>query len=152
MAIIRFWDKPFRHNPWTDFERMRREMDRLSRDYTHEPYMQSRATVYPAMNISEDADNIYVQAEIPGVDPKALKISVEGETLNLEGERKAEVISEKHSFHRREIEHGSFNRAITLPNRINIDKVEAKAVDGIILITLPKAEEVKPKTISVKVA
>jgi HSP20 family protein len=107
--------------------------------------------VYPPLDISDDADNVYVRAEVPGIAGSDLQLSVEGETLVIKGERKASAADEKLSFHRREIECGSFSRAITLPTRVQTDKVQAKSVDGILTITLPKAEEVKPKQIMVKV-
>ncbi|MFC1523169.1 Hsp20/alpha crystallin family protein [Thermodesulfobacteriota bacterium] len=151
MAIIRFWDRPFTHNPWTDFEKMRREMERFARGFSREAGPQSRATVYPATNITEDDETIIVRSEVPGVSPEELNISVEGETLTIQGERRSCIIDKQHSYHRREIDCGTFSRAIPLPSRINIDTVQAIIKDGIITVVLPKADEVKPKQISVSV-
>lgn len=149
MAIIRFGDRPFFRHPWSDFERMRREMDTIFRDLAGEFPGRPGATVYPPLNISEDGNNIYVRAEIAGIKTTDLDISVEGETLTIKGERKA-CTHEKASYHRREIDCGTFRRAVTLPTRVNVQKVEASAADGILTITLPKAEEAKPRQISVK--
>lgn len=152
MAIIRF-DRPFFRSPMSDFERMRRDMNGLMRafggneDFPPVP----GGGVYPALNISDDANNVYVRAEVPGIAASDLRLAIEGETLVIKGERKACAADEKLSYHRREIECGSFSRAITLPTRVQTDKVQAKSVDGILTITLPKAEEVKPKQITVKV-
>jgi len=110
-----------------------------------------RANVYPALLISEDEDAIHVEAEVAGVRPEDVEISIEGETLTIKGERKTPTLEEKVSYHRREVEYGTFNRAVTLPTRINVDKISARSADGILFITLPKAEEVKPKKISVAV-
>ena len=147
MAIIRFTDRPLFRNPWADFDRIRREFDSLYRGVA-DSY--GAPTVYPALNISEDPQSIKVRAEVPGVKPASLDISVEGDTLTIKGERTACPTDEKLSYHRREIECGRFSRAITLPTKVNVDKVEAKSVNGILTITLPKAEEVKPRKIEVK--
>ncbi len=152
MAIIRFTDRPFFRNPWLDIERLRRDMDMMMHGLgTDEPGQYVGGEVYPALNISEDSDNVYVRAEVPGVAGVDLDISVEGETLILKGERRACSTDETLSYHRREIECGSFSRAITLPTRIQVDKVKAKSSNGLLIVTLPKAEEAKPKQISVKV-
>ncbi|MBU0729334.1 MAG: Hsp20/alpha crystallin family protein [Proteobacteria bacterium] len=150
MAIIRFMDRPF-HNPWADFEKMRREMERLSSGGADDYGFLPRVTVYPAINISEDENTVLVRAEVPGVDPADLDISIEGETLTIKGERKSSTAGQKHSYHRREIETGRFSRAVTLPTKINLEKIEAKTLDGLMTITLPKAEEVKPRKITVRV-
>jgi HSP20 family protein len=152
MAIIRFTDRPFFRNPWTDFERMRRELDSFGRWFEGDLPGAGSAEVYPALNISEDKDNVYVRAEVPGVPPVELEISVEGETLIIKGERKACPADEKTSFHRREIECGRFSRAVTLPTRVKVEKIGAASKNGILKITLPKAEEVKPRQIKVDVA
>jgi len=149
MAIIRFGGRPYFRQNWTDFERMRQEMDELFNAFSGGYPAEAGATVYPALNISEDTNNIYVRAEIPGVASADLDISVEGDTLAIKGERKACQVDEKVSFHRREIQCGRFSRAVTLPSRVDAGKVGAKAANGILTITLPKAEESKPRQIKV---
>ena len=151
MAIVRFSDRPYYRNPWAEFEKMRREMDFLTNRVMGGRPTRQEANVYPALLISEDEHAIYVEAEVAGVRPEDVDISVEGETLTIKGERKPSTPEEKVSYHRREVEYGSFNRAVTLPTRINTEKVSARAEDGILYITLPKAEEVKPKKITVAV-
>lgn len=152
MAVIRFEERPFFRNPWLEFERMRRDIESMMRGFeygvTGAP---GAAAVFPAMNLTEDNDYVYVNAEVPGIDASDLDISVEGGTLIVKGERKAETAGEKVSYHRREIERGKFSRAMTLPTKVDTAKVEAKTVDGILSIVLPKAEEVKPKQIKVEV-
>lgn len=151
MAIIRFSDRPFSRSPWSEFERMRRDMDALLQSMSGDAG-QSEAMVYPLLNIFEDKDNVYVHGEVPGVMPKNLDVSVEGETLIIKGERKSCVVEEENpSWHRREIQCGTFSRAITLPIKVNTDKVSAKVVDGILSVTIAKAEEVKPRQIEIKV-
>ena len=149
MAIIHFGERPLARNPWAEFERMRRDFENFTRLLSGETADYRKPTVYPTLNISEDKDNIYVKAEIPGVHSEDLEISIEGETLAIKGERKAPAEKEKVSYHRRELEYGKFNRSITLPTRVAIEKISARTENGILSICLPKAEEVKPRQITV---
>ncbi len=148
--VIRFSDQPV-FNPWLEFERLHREMDRIISGRLDDPSRFSRTNVFPALNISEDKDNLYVRAELPGIKPGEIELAVEGETLTIKGERKPYNPANKFSYHRRELEYGNFSRAVTLPTKIVPDKVNAKAENGILTIILPKAEEVKPRQITVKV-
>ncbi len=150
MAIINFTDQPFYRNLRGEFDTLRREMDIWRRALLNEPVSHAAATVYPALNILEDKDNIYVKAEMPGMPPDDPEILIEGDTLTIKGERRPLTPAEKISFHRREIEYGRFSRAVTMPKKINADTVTAKAENGILTITLPKAEEAKPRHIPVK--
>ncbi len=150
MAIMRFYDQPVFRNPWADLEKMRREFDTLFRGGPEGYQQQGGAPVFPALNVAEDEQSIYVRAEIPGVRAAELDIAVEGDTLTIKGERRPETGAEKCSYHRREIERGRFSRALTLPTRVNPEQVVATTRDGILLISLPKAEEVKPRRIEVK--
>ena len=147
MAIVRFADQKLFRNPWADFERMRRELDAIFQGTG--PDSGGRATVFPALNISEDSAYLYVRAEIPGVPANEVEINIEGDTLTIRGERKTCVADAKRSYHRRELECGRFSRAITLPTKVQVDKIEAKATNGIVTITLPKAEAVTPRQIKV---
>ncbi len=148
MALIRFAPQTGFRNPWAEFERIRQELDAFSRTLAGET-ARPRATVYPPLNIAEDADNLVIKAELPGVRAEDLDISIEGETLTLQGKRAPRHDEENVSYHRREIETGSFSRAITLPTRVDVDKINARLVNGILTITLQKAAEVKPRQISV---
>lgn len=105
---------------------------------------------YPSVNIWEDDDKYYVEAELPGFDREALDISVnEGNRLSLKGERKQPEI-ESGDWHRNERGYGSFSRELTLPGKVNSATVSATFDNGILLIELPKAEEDKPRRIEVK--
>jgi HSP20 family protein len=125
-------------------DRMQREMNRLMG--------QSRlvAPGFPATNVWSGADSVVVTAEIPGVDPDQLDISVVNETLTLSGERNLVELAEGEKYHRRERGYGRFNRTIQLPFRVAADKVEASFNNGVLQINLPRAEEDKPKKIVVK--
>jgi HSP20 family protein len=108
------------------------------------------ATSYPAVNVWEDAENVFVEAELPGLDPKDLEIHVTGgNQLTLKGERK-ESVPEKGVVHRQERGFGSFVRVVTLPFQVNADKVDAHFENGVLLIKLPKHEAAKPRKINVK--
>jgi len=144
------WPLNFR-SVFEELERMRQQMDRLFEDFTgrviKEPTV--AAGLFPLLNLSEDKDNYYIRAELPGIRPEDLEISVTLDTLTISGERK--IPEEKNvSYYRREREAGKFNRVVSLPGQIDIEKVEAKYKNGILTIILPKAETSKVKQITVK--
>lgn len=107
--------------------------------------------VFPAMNITEDANSYYVRAELPGIKANDLKLTSVNRTLTLTGEREP-VSEEDQSVHRQERSWGQFSRSVTLPNEFNADQVTAHVTNGLLTITLPKAEKVKPRSISVQVS
>ncbi|MBV5318899.1 MAG: Hsp20/alpha crystallin family protein [Desulfobulbaceae bacterium] len=149
MAFIRFADRPAFRNPWAEFERIRQGLDELSRTYVDQGKTQSRANVYPALNIYEETDRLIVTAELPGVKAQNLELSIEGETLNLQGKRDNKQSEPGISYHRREIESGSFSRALTLPVKVDAEQIGAKLSNGILTITLMKASAVTPRQIKV---
>jgi HSP20 family protein len=106
------------------------------------------AGVFPPMNITQDADNFYVRAELPGVNLDDLELSAIRNKLSLSGKR--EISVEEASYHRREREGGNFSRSVTLPAEIDGDRVEARYTDGMLTVVLPKAEEARPRQIAVK--
>ncbi|MBN2398569.1 MAG: Hsp20/alpha crystallin family protein [Deltaproteobacteria bacterium] len=137
-------------SPFEELERMRRQMDWLSSGLSRGLLGTPTAGVFPLMNITEDKDNYYVRAELPGLKAGDLDISVTGDTLSISGERKLPAEDETARYHRREREAGSFSRIITLPAQVDTGKVNARCKDGLLTVTLPKAEAVKPKQITVK--
>ena len=148
MAIIRWQPDP---RGVSEFDRLRQEVDQLFNSFSTgtTPFF---SRVYPALNVAEDADNLYVRAELPGVKPDSLDISVVEGRLLVKGEKKIETEDQKKGYHRREREAGIFRRTITLPSRVDPSKVAAAMKNGILTITLPKAEEAKPRKITVKPA
>jgi len=106
--------------------------------------------VYPAINLTEEGDNFYVRAELPGVKPESLDISVIEGKLLIRGERKIEEEDQQTSYHRREREGGFFRRTISLPLKVDSEKVSANIKNGVLTITLSKSEETKPRKITVK--
>lgn len=149
MALIRWMDRPEFSRMSEELERMQRDMNRLFSGFMGRGVSPFRGDVYPAVNVSEDADNLYVRAELPGMLPEEIDISVEGDTVTLRGERKLQT-AENVNYHRREREAGRFRRIFTLPTRVNPEAVVASFKNGVLKITLPKAEEVKPKQIPIK--
>ena len=105
----------------------------------------------PVVDVAETENDIVVKAEIPGIDPKDIDISITGDKLTLKGEKKEEKENTGKCFHRVESSYGSFKRVITLPASVDVDKVTAEGKNGLLEITLPKKEESKAKKINVKV-
>ncbi len=130
---------------WSEMARVTREMDRLLGQAGEEP----RAGVYPALNLFEDGESFVVRAELPGADPQRLEVSATGKTLTIAGERERLEVDDEASAHRRERSYGRFRRAISLPQPVEPDGVEARYELGVLHVTLPKAEEAKPRKIEV---
>ena len=105
----------------------------------------------PAVDVFENKDSVVVKAELPGVDPKEVEISMEDGTLYLKGERKSESEDQRDGYHRLERSYGSFARAFTLPDSVDPEKVSAEYKDGLLSVTLPKREESKPKKVKIAV-
>jgi HSP20 family protein len=138
-------------NTFQEYERLQNEMNRLWGLVSGAPTQGERARVFPPVVVSEDNDYLYVRAELPGVEAGQLDLSVVNDQLILRGERKTVEEGEKTNYHRREREEGIFRRVISLPTRVNTEKVEARTKNGILTIKLAKAEEVKPRPIQIKV-
>ena len=103
----------------------------------------------PVLDVQEDKDNFRVRVELPGLKREDITVSIEDGTLVISGERKTEAADEGTEVHRQERYYGKFSRALTLPSAVAADQVKAAYKDGILTVTLPKAEEAKPKTITV---
>lgn len=145
-----------------DFDALRREVDKVfeeagfgrqTRPFSRVaflPGLQSRA--YPLVNLSEDNDAVYVEALAPGVDPKSLNVSVLRNQLTLSGEKNGGPATNGKEYHRSERAGGKFVRTLSLSTEVDADKVKADYKDGILLVTLPKAEKAKPKQIAISAA
>jgi HSP20 family protein len=125
---------------------MRQQLDQMFDETTTQSVS---AGVFPLINLTEDKDNYYVRAELPGVNGDELDIQVTANNLAISGERKIAEEGETARYHRREREAGSFSRMIGLPGDINPDRVDAKLANGILTVTVSKAEAAKPKQITV---
>jgi len=132
-----------------EMERLRRDMNKVFNQLDRGPRFGSVAG-YPAMNVWTNDDGAVVTAELPGVDPDTLEISVHNDTLTLSGERRPPALGEGEAYHRRERSYGQFKRAFQLPFQIAADQVEAGYDKGVLQITVPRAEADKPRTIQVR--
>lgn len=152
MLLRRRTDWPTRdwRSPFEELERMRRQMDLLTEGFPRSIFREPAAGVFPLMNVTEEKDNYYVRAELPGIKADELDISVTGDTLSISGERKILSEDERAQYHRRERDAGRFSRVVSLPAQIDTGKVEAQCTDGVLTVVLPKAESAKPKQITIK--
>jgi len=105
----------------------------------------------PAVDIVENNDNYILRAELPGMSKDDVKITLENNLLTIRGEKKNESEKKEGNYHRVERSYGSFERSFTIPGTIKADNIDAQYKDGVLTLTLPKAEEAKPKLIDVKV-
>jgi HSP20 family protein len=105
----------------------------------------------PACDIFEDKDGIKIVAEVPGLAPEDVKISLENNTLTIRGEKKQVAEEKTERVHRYERSYGAFERSFGLPTTVDPEKVEAVVVNGLLTITLPKIERAKPREIQVQV-
>lgn len=155
MSLIR-WNPTRELAPWTtDLWNMQREINRLF-DNFFRGGVQDEGTFgpsywTPAVDIAEHDNEYVVKVELPGVSKDDVKITIESNVLTIRGEKKQDRETKNDNYHRVERMYGSFQRSFTLPSTVRNDKIDAVYKDGILTITLPKAEEAKPKQIEVKV-
>lgn len=137
--------------PWTGTG-LRREMDRLFDRFFESPLAELPALGdwTPALDVSEGKDSITVTAELPGVDPKDIAVSLEGDLLTIKGEKEQKKEEKDERHHRVERSWGAFMRSVRLPAPVDNGKVSAAFKDGVVTITLPKAPGAKGMTIPVK--
>ena len=103
----------------------------------------------PSVDVFEDKESLKIVAELPGLKPEDVKITLENSTLTLRGEKKQVAEEKTERVHRYERSYGSFERSFSLPNTVDADKVAASFENGVLTITLPKAEKAKPREIAV---
>ena len=137
-------------SPFDELSRMRRDMERLSEGITRGFTRGSSAGVFPLMNLTEDGDAYYIRAELPGMKADEIELSVTGDGITISGERKIATEDSNAKYHRRERESGKFNRILNLPGPIDVEKVNASSVNGVLTIKLPKSESAKPRQINIK--
>jgi len=150
MALVRW-------NPTKELLNVEREFDRLLNSFGSRFGLREKdddfenAVWSPLTDISEDNDKYVVSMDIPGVDKKDVKISYKNGSLIVSGERKQESEDKSSKYHRIERAYGKYYREFTLPEKIVEDKIEANFKDGTLKVTIPKAEEAKPKEIAIHV-
>ncbi len=147
MALVR-WD------PFKDLLTLQEEFNRFFEDQLAKRIggeeLASTSWV-PPVDIYEDENNIVVKADLPGMDQKDIEVKVENNTLIIKGEKKFEDEEKKENYHRIERFYGAFQRAFTLPDTVDVEKIKANYKNGVLEITVPKKPEKKPKQIKVEV-
>lgn len=131
----------FMIDPWKEFERLSKELFK----WTEEPVEE-----FPAINLWVNEDGGIITAELPGIESKDIDISLVGKTLTIKGVRKEEEMGEDDSYIKRERWYGNFKRTVELPFNVQSDRVSAKFNNGVLIISLPRAEEEKPKKIEIR--
>jgi HSP20 family protein len=140
-----FWTIDGRgYDPFEAVRNLQKEMNRIFNAYD------GRVSGFPPVNIWSGNDQVIVTAEIPGMNPEDIDISVVQGQLTISGERKNDAPEGDVSCHRRERVQGSFSRSFRLPFDVNGDKVTAQYQNGILTVTLPRLEETKPRKITVE--
>ena len=141
-----------RYDPWRSLEDWRQELDRMF----HPLLQRDEDTSHvvggdwaPAVDIKEEDERYLIRADIPGVKPEDIEITMENGVLSIRGERKFEETEEKDNFRRVERSHGIFYRRFSLPDNTDADAVHATGKDGVIEITIPKTTDKQPKRIEV---
>ncbi len=119
-------------------------------DFTLPDFWTAEQEWLPPFDVSETENEIIVRAELPGMDVKDIDIALTDGLLTIKGERELEKEDKKENYHRIERQFGSFSRSLNLGEKVKADGIEAGYKDGILTVTLPKAEESKPKKIEVK--
>jgi len=141
-----------RWEPISNTVSLRDAMDRLLEDSFVNPrgFGPTPTSLALPVDMYETEDDLIVTAPVPGVQSEDIEVTVTGDALTIKGSVKSEVDLERANFHRQERRFGAFARSLSLPVPVRTDKAEAKFKDGVLTLVLPKADEVKPKTIKVK--
>jgi HSP20 family protein len=139
-----------RWEPTREFLSLREAMDRLFNDAFTLPREPGAAFHAPAVDLYQTDDEVVVKASLPGLKAEDVQISITGDMLTIRGEFKEKEEKKEKAYHLREQRYGSFERTLSLPSMVNTEKAQADFEDGILTITVPKSEAVKPRTITVK--
>ncbi len=145
MSLVRY------NNPWNLLNSLQREL--YNPEHAHladDDASAATASWVPSVDISENAKAFTLLADIPGVDPKNIEISMEKGVLTIKGERSSENVEEGENYRRVERQSGQFYRRFTLPDSADADKIEAKSEHGVLTVTIPKQEVAVSRRIEVK--
>jgi HSP20 family protein len=143
MALIQRFT-PFSASPFGEFSRMQNQLNRLLSSLAP-AQEESMSDWAPEVDIYEDEKGIQVRADIPGIDPKDVKVNVENGMLTVSGERTQEKEEKKENYHRMERSYGSFCRTFSLPDYADADKIEASYKNGVLHVSVPKKAGVESK-------
>lgn len=139
-----------RRDPFRDLVTLREAMDQLFEESVVRPQPAAVASRALAVDMYETDEAVVVKTAIPGADPEDIDISITGDSLTIKGELKADEEIEEADCICRERAYGAFSRSLTIPVSVEASEAEAEFEDGILTLTLPKAEAIKPKAIEVK--
>lgn len=142
-----------RDGPFYPFQQLREEMEKLFTDFFGPQGFAPAGSVargFPAVNVWEDTENLFAEAELPGIKPEDVEVLVVGRELTIKGKRPAPDVPES-AYHRRERGTGDFSRVVELPAEVDADNVQARMTNGVLTITLPKVAAARPKKVQVKV-
>ena len=139
-----------RTNPFGELISLRQAMDRLFEDSWVRPSNGSGDHQQLALDVYMTQDSVVVEAALPGVKPDDVNISVLGDTLTISGSTKHEMSRDDEGYSYREIRRGSFSRTVTLPAGVKTDEATAMFENGLLRLSIPKAEEAKPRQIQIK--
>ncbi len=140
-----------RANPWSLFDQLNRELTKPLVAFEKDENGDVATPGWsPSVDITENDDNFTLLADIPGVDPKAIEVSMDKSILTVKGERKTEEKAEKGNYRRVERHYGLFYRRFTLPDSANADKIEARSENGVLKVTIPKKEVAQARRITIK--
>jgi len=142
-----------RWEPFRELVSLREAMDRLFEESFVRPgggRLAPAGMEVPAVDMYQTDDAVVVKSAIPGIKPEDIDISITGDTLTIKGETRVEEEVNEENYIRRERRYGSFCRSLALPLPVVTEKAEAEFENGVLTLTLPKAEEVKPKAIKIK--
>lgn len=137
---------------WDPFRDFQREVGRLFESLEPAQQQWRAARGVPPINLYDSGECYLLTAQLPGVGPEEVDLSITGETLTIRGDRKRDEGVSEESYRRQERQFGRWTRTITLPDRLDSTKVSASFANGVLTVTLPKAEEAKPRQISVSPA
>ena len=142
-----------RWQPFSDMVTLRQAMDRLFDDSLVRPLrfttLLGEGAEMPIDMFQTDED-VVIKASVPGLKPEEVDVAITGDTLTIKGEAKTEEEVKKENYFRKERSYGAFSRSILLPSSLQTDKAEATFDNGVLTLTIPKAEESKPKQIKIK--
>jgi HSP20 family protein len=131
----------FRANPFSLMRRMTEEMDRMFQDINMERDISSGGGWSPAIEVTQSDNKLNINAELPGLEPKDVKVEVENDALVIQGERRSETEEKKAGVQRTERQYGLFYRSIPLPEGANVEQAQAKFHNGVLEVTIPIMEQ-----------
>lgn len=138
-----------RYEPWSLLNQLQKELERSPEDKAGESSV-ATAEWAPAVDIKEEVDKFVIHADIPGIKPEDIEVSMEAGVLTVKGQKESEAKTEKEGYKRVERSYGSFYRRFSLPDSADGDAINARSKYGVLEIIIPKREAVKPKRIDVK--